>query len=605
MARELTLSLLLGLGLGAVALACGARLRRLTRLPLSPGLRLPADFLLGSWTIATVVVVLGLARLLTVWSIAAAVLGCAAFGRWGRAGRRWGPAAAAAAGGAVLLPVALAPPFFYDALVYHLALPWQALLEGRFSPHPEDLFSTFPPLFQGLAAVPLAAGLPRAAALLHLASFVAAGAAVAGLARLLGARRWLARAAAFFLPLAPSHALVPGLPAAEGWLVASVACCAALVLARRVRPGAALLAGLLAGIGCAARLQGLAWTVIWLAVVAVRFRPRLRAVTASSAAWVLGSSPWWLKNLVLLGEPVAPIGLRREGVATLWRDAGSAAWLGVAPWPLVHRFTVSLGPLLPFLAPLALAALLAWWQGRRRATVWLGPLVVAGVAAWQLTGDLPRFLAPTIALLVALAAAAGTPLARAGSAVALAVAAMLGMTWNLSELGRLGGLGLLREKGGQAAGRLVVNDPLPAFVACRELPASARVLFVGEPRGYGFPRRFVAPSQHDVSPLLGPLGGSRSLRDVQTWLWRRGFTHLLVNRLELARLAPSYPVAPWRNPAGFRRWEEFLHLLGPPVVAAGGVEVFSLAPRQSARYFDGGLTSMVPVTQASSTRATR
>ena len=35
-----------------------------------------------------------------------------------------------------------------------------------------------------------------------------------------------------------------------------------------------------------------------------------------------GALPWWGKNLVLLGAPLAPLGWQREGVETLWRDGG-------------------------------------------------------------------------------------------------------------------------------------------------------------------------------------------------------------------------------------------------------------------------------------------
>ncbi len=38
-----------------------------------------------------------------------------------------------------------------------------------------------------------------------------------------------------------------------------------------------------------------------------------------------GSAPWWVKNLVLLGAPFAPVGWHREGLDTLWRDGGVLA----------------------------------------------------------------------------------------------------------------------------------------------------------------------------------------------------------------------------------------------------------------------------------------
>ena len=56
----------------------------------------------------------------------------------------------------------------------------------------------------------------------------------------------------------------------------------------------------------------------------------------------------------------------------------------------------------------------------------------------------------------------------------------------------------------------------------------------------------------------------------------QGFTHLLVNQGELSRLAGSYPVAPWRDTAGWRRWNALLAALGPPELQVGGVQLFAL-----------------------------
>ena len=87
------------------------------------------------------------------------------------------------------LVVALAPPFLYDAWVYHLGLPWQALQDGAIRPHPGNLFSAFPPLAQLIYALPLSWGAARAPALIHLSGFLTAALAARGLAARLGASR--------------------------------------------------------------------------------------------------------------------------------------------------------------------------------------------------------------------------------------------------------------------------------------------------------------------------------------------------------------------------------------------------------------------------------
>jgi hypothetical protein len=566
--------------LAAALAATGARLRALVRVPVWPGLRLPVDFLLGSWALGLAVELLGLARAWLPGVLVATAAVLAISGRWRGNGWRWSVLGLPALGAMVALPVSLAPPFFYDALVYHLGLPWQAVLDHGLRAHPEDVFAAFPPLAQLVSAVPLGLGLERAPAVLHWWSFVAAGAAAGGLARALGAPRWAAGLAALSLPLVPALALVPGLPAAEGWAIAGVLAALAVSLAPEVPPGGALLAGALAGIATSARLQGVPWSAMVLALVVLRER-RFRALLEIGAGFLAGSAPWWMKNLVLLSDPVAPILWRREGIETLWRDAGSVSLLA-GPATFLRTLGDNLAPHLAYAGPLAAAALFAL-VSRRRQRLWLaGGAMVAGVLAWAATGSLPRFLGPTLAVALALAAtAARVRLGRLAAGMALACACTIGTVFSALQLARWGGLRLAWAPAATVRTAMVVNDPFPAFAAARALPGEARVLFVGEPRGFGFPRRFVAPSQHDVSPLRAILDSAHGPAEAVKDLTSRGFTHLLVNQGELARLSASYPVAPWRDVPGWRRWNAFLAVLGRPAVQVGGVEIFALAPGKS------------------------
>src|SRR5206468_881011 len=143
-------------------------------------------------------------------------------------------------------------------------------------------------------------------------------------------------------------------------------------------------------------------------------------------------------------------------------------------------------------------------------------------------------LAPTLAVLLALAAAAGrgnAARAVAGrwiGALAIGVAAISGLVPAIREVSQWGGARLALAATGDVS-RLIVDDPRPVFDAARDLPPDARVLFVGETRGYPFPRRFVAPSPYDVSILRGPLESLPSAEAVREWLKNDGFTHLLVN----------------------------------------------------------------------------
>ncbi len=552
-------------------------MRAIVAVPVRPALRVPVDFLLGSWLFAALALALGLAHAWTWATLAVLVLFVAATGRPRRAGWRWGPVLPPVLAGLIVLPVALAPPFFYDALVYHLGLPWQALREGGLTAHPEDLFAAFPPLAQLLFSPFLSLGIDRAPAVLHWLGFVAAGAGVWALARGLGAPRWAAALAGGCVPLLPCCVLVPGLPAAEAWGLGGTVAAMALVAAPRWTPGSGALAGFLAGTAGAARMQGIPWGAVVVVAVVLRTRD-LRELLRAALGFLAGCSLWWLKNLILLGDPLAPLFWHHEGVETLWRDAGSAMHTVRGVGGLARVTATALAPHAGYLALLALAAgvILAVRPTGRDRIVALA--AVAGLGSWALTGNLPRFLGPVAALLLAMAAAAGgrSAAGRWGAALALGTTAALGLALSAQQLHRWGGLALPGETPAEVHRAMVVNDPFPAFAASGSLPAAARVLFVGEARGFGFPRRFVAPSQHDVSPLRAVLETSSGPGEACERLRREGFTHILVNWGELDRLAGGYPVAPWRGEQGWRRWTGFIAWLGLPAVQAGSVQVFAL-----------------------------
>jgi len=475
-----------------------------------------------------------------------------------------------------LLPVALAPPFFYDSWVYHLGLPWQALQDHALRAHPGNLFSTFPPLAQLIYAVPLSAGALRAAGVIHLIGYLTGSAAVSSIARRLGAGRPASVLAAAVLYL-PGAGLVPALPASEAWSISAITASVALALCGRPARASVVGSGLAAGVACAARLQGVSWAILAglvLAVRSVRLAPRTLATF--SLAVVVGAAPWWVKNAVLLGDPFAPIGWQRKGVETLWRDAASHLNLATGPADLLSRVVGALGGSGGLVLPLVLIGLVAFLKERRTAKLLLLATGVGSWVGWSLTGALDRFLTPTIALLLAVVAASGRR--GLGRMVAVGtIAAVLGWgVWNATTLwSAIGGLSVAGEASAVYAAT-VIADPSPAFRACASLRPNARLLLVSEPRGFLLPRPFETTSQVDPCALAAMLERNAPATDTVEELRRLGFTHLLVNFSELNRLGSNYPVRPWSSARGRDRFIELTQLLGKPVVLERDVVVYAL-----------------------------
>lgn len=93
------------------------------RVPLFPGLKLPFDFMLGAGAVSFLLLLLGLCGLYRPWVFVLLGLLLLVLGSWRKNGWQWGNLFPAAISSLLLVPLALAQPFFYDALVYHLALP--------------------------------------------------------------------------------------------------------------------------------------------------------------------------------------------------------------------------------------------------------------------------------------------------------------------------------------------------------------------------------------------------------------------------------------------------------------------------------------------------
>ncbi|MCD4748210.1 MAG: hypothetical protein K8R59_02450 [Thermoanaerobaculales bacterium] len=561
--------------MAAVLLASGARIRRLLRLPTGPGDRWAVDLVLGAFLCGLWVLALGLAGLLRPILLLVGVILQGTFGRWRGVHRPMKPMMVAGVAGIPNLLIALGPPHFYDAMVYHLGLPWQALQDGAWLAHPENVFAAFPPLSQLVSTLPLSVGALSAPALLHWFSWAVAAVAAGAVARRLGASPLLAHgltAAAMLLSATP---LVPGFPAAEGWFLAALIPALGAVVGSTCRSSTLPGSMLLLGTACAFRLQGPAWGLIFGLVWIARTRDVKSIVRALPWA-VAGTAPWWLKNAILLGDPVAPVFWRREGIDTLWRDGASLLRLGRQPFEILLGLPRYLAAVGPVLGPVLLGSTLAATKNpRTRPALWAAAL---SLGAWAATGSLPRFLAPTMILLLISVAAWRLPKGIHLVAGALLMwSLIIGSAAQARWLLLVQPVKLLSLNFADAAFLVAPNPPFNAYLNLETLlPAETRIMVVGDARGFGLPRPFVVTSQHDPSPLRS-LVETANNQQITEDLRNRGITHLVVNSRELQRLADNYPIAPWKTTHGEARWWSFVRSLGPPLEERDGVGVYCVS----------------------------
>ncbi len=473
-------------------------------------------------------------------------------------------------------PLWLAPPFFYDSLVYHLGLPWTWLVNGSFAPIPHHVFSHFPLAASAVYLLPVGWSVPEAAAGLHWLSLVVALGASHRLARRLGADRlaWIAPAAlagVWHIVWIATHAAADGLVLAAlvvaldaladdpepRWLDLALACgLAAATKYPAVVPTAAVLAG-----GALALRRG--WGR-WLA-------------TAAGAVALASFVP--VRNLALTGNPVYPL---------LWPVLGGAGWTARddARWTaLVHEGVGGAASLVTglwrLLAPghglgwaavatVPLAAVALTRTGRRAPARRVAAAALLMLVAWLVTSQTVRYALPFAAALAVLAAAGAAALGRTGRAVAVATVgiAVAHGAWQLASME----LGTLHKHrlwaGDREAWRaaVTVNDPLPAYRAAAALGPEARLLVVAEGRSWGCPLPHHVSSPYDLQLVQEVVEASPDDDAVAGALAAAGWTHLLVNRGELARLGgPDFQVLRWQTDADAERWRRFVERWTTPV----------------------------------------
>jgi len=488
---------------------------------------------------------------------------------------------------ATLLLLILAPPTFYDALVYHLAQAQRGALNGRLAPQEGVLFTWLPSLPAPLWALALALdGAPRdqalAPALLTLAVALALLLALMDAsARLFRERRlWLAPALAFTQPLL---LLSFGVFSPDGWAAfyAFLSLSAFLLaLDERVestRNGWLLLAALLAGAAAACKpvagLHGAALLCLWGALAlsdASWRRPGL--LFASLGLALVPLLPWLIQGLVLKGQPFYPFPLHGFGVelasgaspayfAHLQAFGGQGAWSWLR-LPYAFFFDpASLGGdghptvLLLAVAPVLLALPM------ERPQRWLTAYLLLGLALWCLGPHVLRYALPFLPALCLLSA----------QGLIQAEAWAVSVTWTWAWRG-LVMVGLL--SGVLQALEITVRDfdPVPAvfgleapaaYLARRGVPQLAlsqwmenhgggphsRVLLLGDARSAWLPGGTVATSAFEDPPPVAWMIPGASPQDMDAMVRRKGYDFVVFNGAEWQRLCRQ-------DPPGQRFWPQ-------------------------------------------------
>ena len=521
-------------------------------------------------------------------------------GSWSRF--EWALAAIGAGAILIALLCGGTPVVAYDTLEYHLGAPAEYLADGRVHLLRHNVYACFPELVEMLylEGIVLAGGkvVGMAVAVLTQVLFGVLSACLVGAIAGRFARRQAALpAAVFFLscPLLIGGAITGYITLARCFYKAAalLAVMCWVYEAAEHRRKWLVLGGLACGLAVAVKYTAAATLcvplgVLVLVVSVVRGRGlarRLGPPVAMAALAVAAVLPWLVRNALAAGNPFFPLLYGVFGARDWWsaqdaaRFARAHAPMAVSEAPLeLWRFLTGFvggtspeglaGGLAVVFVPVLVVALVL--RGRRRAGdedgLRVGPLALLGgywvafVLVWGLaTHGIARFLAPTLVPLCVLSAAGFSEVWRDArrramlSALVLlgGVLALLGHLQvaesNQALAGTLRGAGL--DELTQSLGYL--KGPREYYLALQIVnggrgvpplvPAGGRLMLVGEARTYYFNPRLryaVVFGDHPIEPALAAARRG-DWQQAEALLRGTGATHVLINWLELRRLATS------------------------------------------------------------------
>lgn len=311
------------------------------------------------------------------------------------------------------------PQLANDPLTYHLPAAVEWLQQRRLTLFEAWLYNpanTYSPLAGSMFIAWLMAPLGNDV----LANFVQMPAlllvffVMIDLLRSLGARDWTALVAALAVVLS-RPLLSQTLLAKDDLFVAAffVAALSGLARLRRDDRWSAARVGVAIGLMLATKYTALLMLPVLALAIGARQRPA-QWLGAMGIALLL-AGPWYLRNLLLTGNPLYPMDVTLAGIRIFDGLFSTAASEQLRSWPGTWRAMAQGYYSLP--AALWAAAALAWlgavarfrWRALRDPLLrvcLLGPLLAIGLFVWRSPYDEVRFVLPATAVLVGLSALA-------------------------------------------------------------------------------------------------------------------------------------------------------------------------------------------------------
>lgn len=482
--------------------------------------------------------------------------------------------------------LALAPPTYYDSLVYHLALPAAYIRAGHWIGWTDLIYSGFPQnlemlwtlgLLTGLSSLPGIIGWMLALLLLRTIYHAC--------------QRYLdaptgSTAVAFLLVMPAFLLLSSGGYVDIGLALYFFLSVYALSLASsEAGNGPFLLAGFFAGFATGIKYTGILSVglgLVW--ILCRRSDGRLRSAFIFSAAALLVFAPWMVKNLHYFGNPVFPF-FYTWGKAALnpWMQSGAQGYfralveyqphslleLPALLWNMaVNGFQFGKGADVlgdfGWALFIAFLPLVLWVQEKNKWVMALGAYALLFFACWGMTRPVLRFLFPIAPLLAILAAygwthgieAGGKRLRYGGRGVlAILLISNFMVFFQITDVFKPFRVPLGLESKEEYLTEKLTYYGAASFIN-RTTDPNAEIVVVGDQRSYYYERKVLIWTVFKQNPLVAWADQAATPSALRAELRHHGAL-LVVNRAEMQRLAPYHALD--FSPAGEKNWEGVLN----------------------------------------------
>lgn len=457
---------------------------------------------------------------------------------------------------------ALAPPTQYDSLVYHLAFPKVYLESGKILFVPHNFYFSFPQNMEMLYQSAVSIDSDILANLIHwtflaLISFQVYTFSKRYLNRetgILAALIWfftplvlflstgtyIDLGLAFFVFLSFYNIILFNESKHDFWLYS---------------------AGFFAGTALGIKYTAVIPVLLLMLLTAYESKDsKAGAVNALKylAVVLLLFSPWLLKNILFLNNPIAPWGTSLFTNSVITNEAASryfshikAHGLGIyniidlllLPWELT-AYGFNFGGGFDILGPVFLLFIpfLIFRNKMTRIEIIVLFFTICYCFIWLLTGKVMRFLVPVLPFICILAALSLSNLSEI-KWVKKTVYFILALSFIHNILlfhWVMASIDPYSVVIGKETREQYLTRKVNSFQALNEvinsLPENSKILNWGETRSYYIRRANITPTDFDRHPVIEWLGRSENEKDLETILKNEEITHILVNSFEIKRL---------------------------------------------------------------------